>query len=265
MKTITFAGVTYCCPYYDAMPPLTSDERTDLWADIAANGVMCPVIVTDDMEVIDGHNRLEIAAELNITAVPMTVVSGLTSDQKRLRAEDLNLHRRHLTRERKREIIARRLKDNPTQSNREIADSAKADHKTVGAIRADLEATGEIPQLAATRGMDGRTRTTSRKLPSKEKRTSRCIARRGQEDEQARDGAQQIATGTPATDAPRWSDLKYIAISIRQLSGDLMRVSKTKKRERDPAAVLAVADRLQWIVDDLRRYAPAPTPEGTSA
>jgi len=40
-----------------------------------------------------------------------------------------------------------------------------ADHKTVGAARAALEATGEIPQLKRTVGADGR----ARKLPAKKK------------------------------------------------------------------------------------------------
>jgi hypothetical protein len=265
MKTITFAGVTYPCPFYNAMPPLTPVEQAELRADIVANGVTCAVIVTDEKEVIDGHNRLEIAAELNLTAVPMTVLSGLTPDQKRLRAENLNLHRRHLTPGQKRDIIAHRLRADPTQSNREIAGVATADHKTVGTVRADLEATGEIPQLPATKGKDGRTRTRRRKLPSGEGRASPSIAHRHRDGEEARDVAPRIANCTPATDAPRWSELAYVAMSIRQLSEDLMRVSKTKVSDRDPAAVLALADRLQRYVNDLRMHAPAPTPERTTA
>ena len=56
-----------------------------------------------------------------------------------------NIHRRHLTAEQKRELIAAVLKAQPAKSNRTIAKQTKADHKTVGAVRERLEAGGEIP------------------------------------------------------------------------------------------------------------------------
>jgi hypothetical protein len=69
-----------------------------------------------------------------------------------------NLHRRHLTPEQKRELIAKVLKAKPEQSNRQVAEQVKVDHKTVGAERKRLEATGEIPQLKKTVGADGKRR-----------------------------------------------------------------------------------------------------------
>jgi hypothetical protein len=75
----------------------------------------------------------------------------------------VNIHRRHLSAEKKRELISTLLKAKPEQSNRAIAKQAKVDHKTVGAIRAEMESTGEIPQLQKTAGVDGRSRSTTRK------------------------------------------------------------------------------------------------------
>jgi hypothetical protein len=69
-----------------------------------------------------------------------------------------NIHRRHLTAEQKRDIIAKVLKAQPEKSNRTIAKQTKVDDKTVAAVRTQLEATAEIPQLTKTVGADGRTR-----------------------------------------------------------------------------------------------------------
>lgn len=46
----------------------------------------------------------------------------------------------------------------PTQSDRAIAEKARVDHKTVAQARSKAAATGEIPQLSATTGKDGKTR-----------------------------------------------------------------------------------------------------------
>jgi ParB-like chromosome segregation protein Spo0J len=121
MKTLTIDKVTYTCPFSDLMPPLTAEERTELKADIEKNGVLCDVIVTDENEVIDGHHRLALAIELGLTAAPMKVVTGLTADEKQRRAENLNLHRRHLAQEQKQAIIVRQLQADPSRSNNAIA------------------------------------------------------------------------------------------------------------------------------------------------
>jgi uncharacterized protein YdaU (DUF1376 family) len=47
--------------------------------------------------------------------------------------------------ESKRELIAKVLKASPERSNRSIAATVGADHKTVAKVRVDLEASGEIP------------------------------------------------------------------------------------------------------------------------
>src|SRR5262249_11798019 len=71
-----------------------------------------------------------------------------------------NIHRRHLTAKQRRELIAALLKANPERSNRQTATLTKADHKTVGGVRRELEGTGEIPQLNKTTGQDGKARPT---------------------------------------------------------------------------------------------------------
>ncbi len=75
-----------------------------------------------------------------------------------------NIHRRHLTRAQKQELIEKLLREKPERSDRQTAELAKVDHKTIGKIRADLQATGEIPQLAHNVGKDGKSRQR-RRLP----------------------------------------------------------------------------------------------------
>jgi hypothetical protein len=70
----------------------------------------------------------------------------------------VNIQRRHLSAEDKRDLIAKVLKAKPEQSNRQIAQQLKVDHKTVATVRAKGEATGEIPQLEKTTGADGKSR-----------------------------------------------------------------------------------------------------------
>jgi hypothetical protein len=73
-------------------------------------------------------------------------------------ALSFNIHRRHLTAEQKRELIAKLLKAKPEASNVTVAKQVKADDKTVAKVRRDLESTSEIPRLEKTIGADRRAR-----------------------------------------------------------------------------------------------------------
>jgi len=165
-KTITFNGCTYSCPFADLLPPLKPEERAALRDNIKVHGVLNPIHVDEENVVIDGHNRLELAVELGLQTIPTKIVSGLSAEQKRDLAEDLNLHRRHLSRKQIRRVLARRLLANPGQSDRAVADPMGVDHKTVGAVRRDLEERGEIPHVSVrtdTKGRKKRARTNSKK------------------------------------------------------------------------------------------------------
>jgi hypothetical protein len=68
----------------------------------------------------------------------------------------VNAHRRHLTAEKKRELIANLLKEKPARSNLAIAKLAKADDKTVATVRRELEANSEIPYKTERTEASGR-------------------------------------------------------------------------------------------------------------
>ena len=71
-----------------------------------------------------------------------------------------NIHRRHLTSEQRRELIAKLLKAQPDKSNRAIAKQTKADDKTVGKVRRELEGRAEIPHVDAVEDTKGRKQPT---------------------------------------------------------------------------------------------------------
>jgi hypothetical protein len=85
----------------------------------------------------------------------------------------LNLYRRHLTPEKKRELIAGLIKAQPEKSNLQIAKQAKADDKTVAKVRREMEARSEIPNVETTVDTKGRKqpakKTTARKQSAKKK------------------------------------------------------------------------------------------------
>jgi N6-adenosine-specific RNA methylase IME4 len=158
--TVTVGGITYQLPFEDLLPALADDDLKALRDDIRERGIVVPIVIDEHHNVIDGANRLRIAAELGLRNLPVDIRPGLFLPDKEQLAEDLNLHRRHLTREQLRDAIARHLKRTPEQSNRQIAATVGVDHHTVASIRRGLQATGEFPQLPKTIGRDGRARTT---------------------------------------------------------------------------------------------------------
>ncbi len=119
--TVTVGGITYRLPFADLLPALSDDDLDALRGDIRERGIVVPIVIDEHHNVIDGANRLRIAAELGIRNLRADIRPGLSDAEKEELAEDLNLHRRHLSREQLREVIRRRLHRHPERSNRQIA------------------------------------------------------------------------------------------------------------------------------------------------
>ena len=143
---------------YQVMRDLTESEYIDLKESIIQNGVIVPVIVDENGDIIDGHHRAKICMELGITDFPTERKIGLTEEEKRELAYQLNQARRHLTPEQKRQEIRRHLTDSPELSDRQIAKKVDVSHVTVGEHRRRLESTGHIDQLETSIGADGKER-----------------------------------------------------------------------------------------------------------
>ena len=150
---------------YQVMPDLSAEEFEQLKSDIAARGVMVPVEYDEAGAVLDGHHRVRACKALGIESWPYIVRSGLSDAEKRAHARALNLARRHLSQEQRRELIREQLKDTPAKSDRQIAKALGVDHKTVSAQRDGLECIGEIPQCPRETS-DGRTYPAQRQAPA---------------------------------------------------------------------------------------------------
>jgi hypothetical protein len=142
--------------------------------DIDVNGLQSPIVMSideGDGQLVDGRNRMDALARLG-----RLYLSGRKIWFHRHHCEtwdiftwqyvldpyafvlSANAHRRHLTAEQKRELVASVLKAKPEASNNSIAKQVKADDKTVAKVRRELESTSEIPKLEKTVGTDGKAR-----------------------------------------------------------------------------------------------------------
>ena len=145
-------------PLSAIFPPILPEDFDKLAADIKVHGLHQP-IVRYQGKILDGNNRYR-ACEL--VKIAPKFAPDFPGDDAAARnyVISVNIHRRHLSPEQRREIIATLLKADPTQSNRQVAETAKVSHVTVGAVRGELEATGQIDQLDKTTGADGKKRQT---------------------------------------------------------------------------------------------------------
>jgi ParB-like nuclease domain len=146
---------------YQVMPPLSFEEFQALKEDIAENGVLVPVVQDEDGNIIDGHYRVQAYQELEAkgrAAGGFTIEerSGLTEDEKLDLAWRLNMQRRHLSSEQKREAIRRKLKESPEWADNRIAHLLGVDSKTVRSVRTSLEIREELPRVELLEGKDGK-------------------------------------------------------------------------------------------------------------
>jgi ParB/Sulfiredoxin domain len=174
-------------PAANLFPLMSPDELRELGKDIKKNGLRYPValIVGDDgkLILIDGRNRLDamelvgLDVELEKVAKRVCTLKGQPGYDPYAYVISANIHRRHLTAEQRRDLIAKLIKATPKKSNRQIAEAVKVSHVTVGAVRAELEATGQIDQLKKTVGKDGRSRKAPAKRRAERHRCWQCDVR----------------------------------------------------------------------------------------
>jgi len=257
-------------PAAELFPLMTPDELRSLGEDILKNGMTSPIVLWEADEktpavLLDGRNRLD-AIELVIG--PPKVDRWTVSADGRLNRGlvstlaghvdpyayviSVNIRRRHLTAEQKRELIAKLIKATPEKSDRQIAKTVKADHKTVGAVRAEQEARGEIPHVAT------RTDSKGRQQPAK-----KATAERNRKARERRAGA-RAQKREDELKAHEVEEAKAAA-KAAQLAADLMKANLAQRvlawlrwQEGDPLL-------LQDALSDLLNVYNDPTPEASAA
>jgi hypothetical protein len=120
---------------YQVMPPLSKEEYAALKADIEIHGVLVPVEYDEDGNILDGHHRVQACKELGKTDWPRMVRSGLDDAGKRQHARRLNMARRHLNQEQRRDLIAAFLRDHPDWANNRVAAEFGVHNETVDTVR----------------------------------------------------------------------------------------------------------------------------------
>lgn len=150
-------------PEADIVPPMTPDEYDAFLADVLDRGITTPLTVTADGVVLDGRHRFGAAVTLGIEAVPVHVVDVAPDRQVDYMVRQAVL-RRHLTIGQRRDLAGAMLRENPAQSDRQVATVVGLSPTTVGTVRDELEATGDVSIL------DTRTDTLGRAVPVRDDR-----------------------------------------------------------------------------------------------
>lgn len=177
---------------YQLMPRLTDEEFEWLRDDIKHNGVLVPVVLDDQGNVLDGHHRLACIASLELETPGLVIPyqtevrRGLTEEGKRDFVIALNLKRRHLSEQQRLSLLIQLRGGGKTLQ--EVADLTGMGVATVWRKMQEAEAQGITTQPAYTTGKDGKL-YPSRYVPTsfmsftelvKEERTADRAERRSQ-------------------------------------------------------------------------------------
>lgn len=140
-ETITIGTQAFTVPYADLLPNLQDDEFEALREDIRKRGIIVPIVVDERRQVIDGQHRLRIALELGLPedVVPFEIHAGLSDEAREDMAYSLNLCRRHLRPEQRRDVVAR-LRERRWSTTR-IAEAIGVSDETV---RQDLSISNNL-------------------------------------------------------------------------------------------------------------------------
>jgi ParB/Sulfiredoxin domain len=168
-------------PLADIFPLMEGAEFDELVADIKKNGCREPIVLYEE-KILDGRNRYRAC---RAAGVPFDTLRGLQVGRN-IRSQSggwhrqgirddkdalalvisANIHRRHLTTEQKRELIAKLIAMQPQRSNRQIASEVKVSPTTVGAVRTDLEGSGLVSKLDTRTDKRGREQPANKPRPS---------------------------------------------------------------------------------------------------
>lgn len=143
----------FAFPWKDAVPPIGKEDLERLDESIGIHGIREPIILDELDNVIDGFNRLQIAAKkgIELAHIPIETLYGLSEEEKEKLAIDLNEARRHMDRdylqkqakERRERVKKARAKG---ESIRTIAEKEGVSHTQV---KRDLDSgvTGVTPEV----------------------------------------------------------------------------------------------------------------------
>lgn len=152
-------------PLAEVFPLIDGAEFEELVASIKAHGLREPIVVFEGA-ILDGRNRYRACEKAGVEPR----FEEFTGDDPLSFVEDINDKRRHYTSEQKRARAAAKLKAEPEESDRAIAQVLGVDHKTVAAVRDDLVRRGEIPHVETITDTKGRKQPAGRGKKAKSRK-----------------------------------------------------------------------------------------------
>ncbi len=157
---VTIGGRTLRLKVYGRrIPPLSDREYADLRASIAALGIQEDILADRHDTVVDGKHKLIIAHELGLDFVPVKVLEIDDPETLEAIAYDMNIARRHLTKQQRAQVTRDRQANAQAEAMRPERKSLRAIAEQEGVhestIQRDTAAVSRDPR-AKVRGKDGR-------------------------------------------------------------------------------------------------------------
>ena len=194
-------------------PDMQSYHETK--ADIQKHGQQLPIVCYKG-QVIDGVTRQEICFVLGITPKYRDLElerADWTDEELEALSLSLNLHRRHLTQEQKRELIDKLLDAAPEKSDRQIAETAGVSPPTVGAAR--KKRGGKSLHLGKRTGRDGKKYSPPKKKApisgNAEDRDHLAVAKPQEQEQVPESGNTEDRDHAAPSAAPAYADEESIA------------------------------------------------------
>jgi ParB-like chromosome segregation protein Spo0J len=122
-------------PIAELFPLLQGEEFQELAGDIHRRGLKLPIWMYQN-QVLDGRNRVRACAKAGYVLRAEDIRQFEGTDEEAVRfVMSMNIHRRQLMPNERRELIKKLLKMNPTLSSNAVAGMAKASPHTVESVR----------------------------------------------------------------------------------------------------------------------------------
>jgi ParB-like chromosome segregation protein Spo0J len=155
---VKIGDVEFKLPYKGKFPPLPQKKFDQLYQSIAKGKITVPLDIDENFNVIDGEHRLIIGAHLGLKDLPFKIHPGLSEDEKRQLAYDLNVLRRQMTDEQIQELAVKLRQEG--KSYRQISEKLGVSH-TKARTEVNKATVNEITvELPATiKGKDGKVRS----------------------------------------------------------------------------------------------------------
>ncbi len=134
--------------------PLDQATEAALRASIQRFGVIVPVVVDQHGNLLDGHNRQRIAADLGVPC-PEQRITVRDADEAKEVARTLNEDRRHMPKA-QRLAVVKVLRDQG-HSTRAIAAAVGVSQQQVSKDVRQVTTSCQVPAPAAVQGLDGKT------------------------------------------------------------------------------------------------------------